>query len=312
MKKWQRSICLYNLPDNECCMEKECPQRNIESSMHFFAKSYKKLAETDNNMLSMREKLEDLIKNYVRDYKTNEGTATEWNEPLVSFADATDPMFRKLKEVVDVNHALPSDLLRDAKTVISYFIPFDRKIALSNVKGNQASKEWAISYIETNDLIVGLNRTLSEMLKTQGFTSAVTPPTHNFDKKKLVSYWSHKHIAFVAGLGKFGIHRMLITEKGCCGRLGSIVTDARIEPTKRNEEEFCLYKIDKSCGLCVKKCVYGALRAESFDRNVCHRFCLDNAKVYSELGEADVCGKCVAGVPCSFSNPKRMVKRKSD
>jgi epoxyqueuosine reductase QueG len=263
-------------------------------------------------MVSMREKIEAFIKIYVRDYKTSEGTVTEWSEPLVSFADATDSLFRKLKEVVDVNHFLPSDLLKDAKTVISYFIPFDKEIVLSNVKGNQTSKEWAISYVETNDLIVGLNRALSEMLKTQGFKSVVTPPTHTFDKKKLVSYWSHKHVAFVAGLGRFGIHKMLITEKGCCGRLGSMVTDVRIEPTKRTEEEFCLYKIDKSCGLGVKKCVNGALRSESFDRNACYRFCLDNAKVYSELGVADVCRKCVVDGPCSFSNPKRMVKRKSD
>ena len=56
--------------------------------------------------------------------------------------------------------------------------------------------------------------------------------THNFDEAKLVSYWSQKHVAYMAGLGKFGLHHMIITEKGCCGRLGSIVTNAKISRPK--------------------------------------------------------------------------------
>jgi epoxyqueuosine reductase QueG len=256
-------------------------------------------------MIKMKEEIENFVKNYVASYRASKHISTDWEEPLIAFADANDPLFKKLKEVVDANHALPSDLLSNAKTVISYFIPFKKEITLSNAKGTGASKKWAISYIETNQLIADVNKTLSEMLKKHGFKVAATPPTHNFDEKKLISLWSHKHIAFIAGLGKFGIHHMIITEKGCCGRLGSVVTDAKFAPTKRSSKESCLHKTYGTCGLCAKKCVSEALKIEDLDKHRCYAQCLKNAKTYSELGLADVCGKCVANVPCSFVNPSK-------
>jgi epoxyqueuosine reductase QueG len=254
----------------------------------------------------MKKEVEEFIKNYVKDYGRNNGIVTKWEEPLIAFADSTDELFNKLKDVANVNHALPSDLLADAKTVISYFIPFSREVVLSNYKGVNASREWALAYMETNQLIVDLNSALSEMLKDKGFESAVTPPTHNFEEESLVSSWSHKHIAYIAGLGRFGIHNMIITKRGCCGRLGSMVTNVKIEPTVREENELCLHKIKKSCGMCVKNCTFGALGFSSFDNHKCYKVCLENSKVYSKLGLADVCGKCIANVPCSFTNPNRI------
>ena len=256
-------------------------------------------------MAEMKEKIEKFVKNYVKSYSTAKHTSTNWEEPLIAFADASDPLFNKLKEVVDANHALPSDLLGNAKTVISYFIPFKKETTLSNTKGTKASKKWAIAYIETNQLIGNVNEALSKMLNACGFKAAATPPTHNFDEKKLTSPWSNKHIAFIAGLGKFGIHHMIITEKGCCGRLGSVVTDAKIAPTKRNSKEACLYKTYGICGLCAEKCVFGALKINDLDKHKCYAQCLKNAQTYSELGLADVCGKCIANVPCSFTNPSK-------
>ena len=251
----------------------------------------------------MRGKIQDFIKEVVKNYRTENRTITDWDEPLVAFADANDPVFFELKTVVSESHNLPTDLLKDAETVISYFIPFKREIVLSNVDGRNCSKEWAIAYIETNELILDLNLCLSEELEKSDFESFVLPPTHNFDEKKLISDWSHKHIAFIAGLGKFGLHQMLITEKGCCGRLGSLITNAVIEPTKIRDREFCLYRYEKTCRKCVEKCVFGALRVDSFDRHKCYEICLSNAKLYSKLGSADVCGKCICAVPCSFNNP---------
>jgi epoxyqueuosine reductase QueG len=256
-------------------------------------------------MVTMKEKIEEFVKNYVKAYGATKHTSTDWEEPLIAFADANDPLFRKLKEVVNANHALPSDLLNNAKTVIAYFIPFTKETTLSNIKGIKASKKWTIAYIETNQLIANVNEALSRMLNTCGFKAATTPPTHNFDERKLTSLWSHKHIAFIAGLGKFGIHRMIITEKGCCGRLGSVITDAKIAPTKRNNKESCLYKTNRTCGLCVKQCVFGALKVNDLDKHKCYAQCLKNAQTYAELGLADVCGKCIANVPCSFTNPSK-------
>jgi epoxyqueuosine reductase QueG len=251
----------------------------------------------------MREKIRNLIREFVGSYKTRNRTKTNWEAPLVAFARADDPLFLELRRVASKTHKLPSDLLRDAKTVVAYFIPFKKEISMGNAGGESCSEAWAQAYIETNKLIVDLNNFLSAELKKLNFSSCILPPTHNFDEKRLVSDWSHKHVAFIAGLGKFGLHQMLITEKGCCGRLGSLITNADMEPTKRPETEFCLYKYNKSCRKCVENCIFGALKASSFDRHGCYEICLSNAKTYSRLGLADVCGKCICIAPCSFKNP---------
>ncbi len=251
----------------------------------------------------MKERIIGLINEFVKEYKSEKDTFTDWESPLVAFADAHDPLFLKLKEAVSKTHKLPTEFLRKAETVISYFLPFQEETVMSNVGGKYCSKEWAIAYIETNRLSMDLNNFLAQELSKIGFESRVLPPTHNFNTEKLISDWSHKHVAFIAGLGRLGFHRMLITEKGCCGRLGSLITSAKIEPTKRPNKEFCLYMHNGSCMECVKKCTFGALKEDLYDRHKCYRVCLLNADFHSEVGFADVCGKCACGVPCSFTNP---------
>lgn len=251
----------------------------------------------------MNLRIQNFIKEFVRKYKVENRAVTDWGEPIVAFASADDPLFLKLKAAVDEAHKLPTELLGDAETVISYFIPFGKGVVLSNVGGESCSREWAVAYVETNRLIVELNEQLSRELRKMGFKSMAPPPTGNFIEGKLVSDWSHKHVALVAGLGKFGLHRMLITEEGCCGRLGSLVTNARMEPTGKPSGEFCLYLREGTCGECVKKCGFGALKFDSFDRHRCYEICSSNAKLHSEAGPASACGKCVCAVPCSFRNP---------
>jgi len=220
-----------------------------------------------------------------------------------SFCYAKDPIFLQLKQVVDEDHKLPHELLKNANSIITFFVPFNEEIVLSNSNGVNASKEWAIAYIETNKLIVDLTRFLANSLKEKNYNCFEIPPTHDFDKKKLMCYWSHKHVAYIAGLGKFGLHNLLITEKGCCGRLGSLITSAKIEATKRSEEDYCLYFQDRSCTQCVDKCTFDALYLDSFDRHRCYEICLKNGRLYSKLGPSDMCGKCACEIPCSLKNP---------
>ena len=120
-----------------------------------------------------------------------------------------------------------------------------------------------------------------------------------------MSDWSHKHVAYVAGLGTFGLHHMLITAQGCGGRLGTLVTDATIKATPRPAHEACLYKHNGTCGACVERCVAGALTetGANFDRHACYSVCLQNAERHADLGLADVCGRCAVGVPCTSTDP---------
>lgn len=253
----------------------------------------------------MHEKLKKMVYDFVEDYKIKNRIKTDWRKPLVAFAYVNDPLFLQLKQLIGEFHKVPTEMMKEAKTVITYFIPFNKRVVSSNANGKSCSKEWAIAYVETNKLIVDLNDYLYFKLSEQDFKSVLIPPTYNFNKLKLMSYWSHKHAAYISGLGKFGLHKMLITEKGCCGRLGSLITSAKISATERKNEEYCLYYENESCKKCLEKCVFNALRIFSFDRYKCYSVLLKNGELFARLGLTDICGKCACGVPCSLIKPVR-------
>jgi epoxyqueuosine reductase QueG len=253
----------------------------------------------------------------VEGYGRSFGEGSMWREPVTAFADSSDPLFGELKQAVSPGHLMPGDILPDAKTVICFFIPFCGEVIKGNETGEAASRQWAVCYIETNILIKHISEELAALLGADGFRTGQIPATHNFDEKRLVSDWSHRHAAWIAGLGSFGENNMLITEKGCCGRFGSLVTDWPPPKKARQPEKFaattemrerCLNRRGFKCGLCRKKCPAGAYRDGAsregiFDRHACYARCLQNAALHSDLGLADVCGKCLCGLPCSSGSP---------
>jgi len=156
--------------------------------------------------------------------------------------------------------------------------------------------------VETNALIGYISAHLIEMLAEWGIRAAAEPATHNFDPVSLVSHWSHKSVAVIAGLGSFGLHQMVITDAGCAGRFGSLVLDAHLPVNPAPPKQRCLYFHDGSCLECVIRCPADALDANSpLDKQRCYRHLLDVAQQYTNLGLVDVCGKCAIG-PCSFES----------
>ncbi|SMC97997.1 Epoxyqueuosine reductase QueG (queuosine biosynthesis) [Desulfocicer vacuolatum DSM 3385] len=243
------------------------------------------------------------IEKFVKNHQAKPEITTHWGVPIVGFASADEPLFSQLPSVASPTHAVPRDFLPNAKTVIAYFIPFKKEMTRTNLKKRNSSKEWGLAYIETNEMIRQLSESLKEWFKIQGHEGHTIPATHNWDEKKLISDWSHRHIAYMAGIGNFGLNNMLITEQGCCGRVGSFITSAKIAPDTRYQEETCLYKYDGTCKKCVKECVNEALFVTSFDRFKCYEMLLENVENSRAIGYADVCGKCLVGTPCSHMNP---------
>lgn len=251
----------------------------------------------------MNDAIKQAICGFVKSRSLRKSVATRWQTPLVGFADAADPLFAELKTAVSPTHALPTDLLKNARSVIAFFLPFPEDIADGNIAGRQSSHQWSEAYVETNALIANLNLYLQNWLRSAGYESVIIAATHNFDPERLISDWSHRHVAFIAGLGRFGLNNMLITEKGCCGRIGTIVTSCPTAASARPAEDYCLFRRNGTCGKCVRRCPCNALTAISYDRHRCYEMCLTNDKVYSDMPTTDVCGKCLVGVPCSFRNP---------
>ena len=132
--------------------------------------------------------------------------------------------------------------------------------------------------------------------------------TITVDEVKLMACWSHKHLAHLVNLGRFGIHHMLITPAGSTGRLGSLVSEAELGDHPLIEtREACLLKAGKACGQCIKACPVDALSEDGFERRLCWDRLTENRRTldyFADLPESThVCGKCVALMPSSFKNP---------
>jgi epoxyqueuosine reductase QueG len=229
------------------------------------------------------------------------GIFTAYREPLVGFVAAGDPRFPELRRVAEPSHWMPGDLLPGARSVVSFFLPFDYPVVEANARHRErVAREWAQAYVETNVLIGRITDHLARALASMGVRAAAEPATHNFDPISLVSRWSHKSIAVLAGLGSFGLHHLVITDAGCAGRFGSLAIDADLPPTTVPARERCLYFHDGSCLECVLSCPAGALDANGrIDKQRCYRRLRQVAREYQHLALADVCGKCAIG-PCSF------------
>ncbi len=220
------------------------------------------------------------------------GTVTAYREPLVGFASADDPRFEGVRDMVP-GHRLPQDLLPDARTVIAFFLPFERWIVDANATHwENVASEWATAYVETNTLIGQITTHLIEALAKRGIGAVTEPPSHNLDPVSLIGSWSHKSAAVIAGLGSFGLHHMVITDAGCAGRFGSLVIDAALPIAATETKERCLYRYDGSCRECIERCPIQALDPDGS---------LDRKRCYQHLQAVSVCGKCALG-PCALQS----------
>lgn len=222
-----------------------------------------------------------------------------YREPLFGYASASDPIFRQFKTAVGADHLLPFDLLPEAKSVFAFFLPFRKEIIEHNRGGKLASREWAQVYIDTNRLISKIGSELRTALGEKKIQLVSQPPTYDFDKEKLIANWSHRHIAYACGLGTFGRNNLLITAKGCGGRLGTLVLDIPLEPSPRPQLIHHCFHDTIGCSYCQKICPVQALTNSVFNRQDCYQQLLLNDHTYQDLELCDVCGKCATG-PCGY------------
>jgi epoxyqueuosine reductase QueG len=246
-----------------------------------------------------------IIETFVQDYPETRGVPNIWRTPLAAFA-SVDDRFAILPKIAAPGHALPKDLLPDGRTVIVFFVPFTRALAKENHSGDTPCRNWGLAYQQTNTLINQLCGHIQQVLETAGYLSALVPATHNFDQKTLMARWSHKHLGYIAGLGRFGVNAQFITPSGCAGRLGSLVTAADLgDYPLVQAKELCLHKNGQACLLCVKRCPVGAVSEKTgIDRQKCWARLKENLKTLTGMeSSTHVCGKCQVLLPCSLEAP---------
>lgn len=244
----------------------------------------------------MKATLEKAIEDYIHAHCQQKRIDNVWQHPVVKFASAASPLFRKLQELVTENHYLPQDYLPNATTVVSYFLPFTRNVGQSNVPHDVSSPLWVQSYLNANVIAAQINEHLVDMLQQQGIAACIPHDAGMISMEIPRSRWSQRHVAYIAGHGTFGLNNMLISDKGSVGRYFSIITCLDVPADPLVQEERCLFKKNGTCKLCVQRCFAGALAEDGFDRFKCLEQCMKNEAIYPG---ADVCGKCVVELPCS-------------
>ncbi|HEX9117937.1 MAG TPA: epoxyqueuosine reductase [Anaerolineae bacterium] len=254
------------------------------------------------------QELKPFIVDSIRGMVANAGNVTHYREPLVGFASAADPRFRELQRIVEPTHYLPDEMLPGAASVVSFFLPFAGSVVEANAQErSKVAREWPVAYLETNGLIERITAGLIAALAERGVRAAAAPATHNYDPDTLICRWSHKSVAVIAGVGSFGLHRMVITDSGCAGRFGSLVLDAGIDFTPPAVKERCLAFYDGSCRECIDRCPVNALSSDgAIDKQRCNRRLIGLGKSSGLEPLADACGKCAIG-PCSLGSAVTLI-----
>lgn len=274
----------------------------------------------------MEEVILEEIRHFIRESRDNrfpESDASYFDEPLVGFAAADDPLFQEFKQVIGDFHCTPAELVAlsfpaepwTPRTVISWVLPISSPTRVSNrAEVFYPSALWAQTRHFGETCNSALRRHLVNWIHVQGCQAAapqLLPAWREFGHTPvgIASTWSERHAAYVAGLGTFSLNDALITPRGIAHRLGSVITDLPLSPSFRPYPERranCLYYREGTCGVCIRRCPVGALSTQGHDKNLCreHVYGTIPAAVGERYGVTSTgCGLCQTKVPCEGAIP---------
>ncbi len=238
-----------------------------------------------------------------------------YDAPLVGVGSPHDPLFRMIQDpsVVGPHFIMPLDWMPEAKSVLSIFLPFTEAIKKGASQGAWPSEEWLHGRIEgqafvnlmCQHLLAALGdagyKSISPSLDERFWARMAPDPESAQPDLAFTSVWSERHVAFICGLGTFGISYGLITARGMAGRFGSILTDLELPPDPRGYEEIREYC--DLCGTCARNCPVQAISLENGKNHaICSAF-LD--RVLERFKPRFGCNKCQTGVPCESRIPEK-------
>lgn len=265
-----------------------------------------------------------------REFNTmKEIDAFAFGTPIVGFASASDPLFDFYKKHIDESfYLLPEEWLkkkygkefdRENVSIVSYVLPQTEETKrLCRDLSDCPSYEWQMARVHGEECNRALASSLSDFLGSLGIEAVAPMCEESFswgdsDRFHKISNWSERHTAHICGLGTFGLCDGLITPVGKAARFGSVIFNAKAEPTPRpytKYNEYCLAK--SGCRACIERCPAGAINENGHDKVKCIEYHREKIKPlcierFSYDGYS-VCGLCQTGVPCESCIPKKEKK----
>ena len=274
--------------------------------------------------------IEEKIKEFARTSSRNRMPATDnqpiFAEPLVRFADGSDPLFTEYKTIIHHTHLTPAEAMAKALdniagdvpslSIISWILPIASKTRESNRHCTQApSRLWAHTRQYGEEFNDALRKHVVELLIDMGYL-ATAPMLEPYFKvtysDDIYSNWSERHVAYAAGHGTFSLSDGFITERGIAHRCGSVVTNLTLPFSSRkadNPFSNCLFYTGK-CKACIARCPAGAITENGHDKAKCKEYLLSTLDYLKKEYGIDIwgCGLCQTKVPCEFKNPVKKLK----
>jgi epoxyqueuosine reductase len=272
----------------------------------------------DNTLAALIKDITGFVETDPRNAMAAHSGMRMYDAPLVGVAAADDAWFSRFTEpgIVGPQYLGPQEWLPGAQSVVCWFLPFTKAVRDTNRAPGLPSEEWASARIDGEVFNNALRVYVMNWL--EGHVSEALAPAidKRFAVVDRIPNWSERHTAFVAGLGTFGLHRALITEKGTAGRLGSVVTTLFLEPIPRpytRFDEYCPFLTQRQaemvtggkikCGACIRRCPAGAISADGKNHDICSDF-IDN-EVLPLFAPRYGCAKCNIAVPCEHGIPRQ-------
>ncbi len=240
-----------------------------------------------------------------------------YDEPIIAIGSADDSLWEALKapQAVGSIFRTPKEWMADGRCVVSYFAPYSDFVVEGNKRDDSiVGNGWLYARVEGQAFLTEINHFIEKWFESQGVRAISPYASEEFkyvfeagscddiaDKSlSFTSNWSERHVAFVCGLGTFGLSKGLITRKGVAGRFGSVIVNANLEVTPRPYTD--IYEYCTMCGACMR-CPGGAITLEGGkSHTMCSAYVNTTRERYApRFG----CGKCQVKVPCERCIPKK-------
>ncbi|MCE8422687.1 MAG: epoxyqueuosine reductase [Candidatus Methanoperedens sp.] len=186
----------------------------------------------------------------------------------------------------------PQSIYPEARTVIVIGLPVPLPIVET-----APSIYYHELYKTVNSMLDQRAYEIANFLTEKDHPSIYLPRDGYGDVKILIekpfAFFSHKHAAYLAGMGSFGQNNVLLTpEYGPRVRFTSIFTEAEIKPDMKKCKDLCI-----RCLLCVKNCPVNAIPEKGdFPPPVDKRLCAERStKLRDEYRSP--CGICIKVCP---------------
>ena len=258
-----------------------------------------------------------------------------FDEPIIGFAKGSDPIFLEYKSIIGPHHFTPEEIIGwQAKnmgvkppkaediSVVSFILPINQKTRDDNTeKIEWPSERWAQTRRSGEIFSQTFVHEIVTLLMSNGILAVAPDMTPMFNYRKYpnvgwASPWSHRHIAYAAGLGTFGMSDFLITEKGVAHRCGSFVVNLKLQPNKERNRDIhahCLQYQGINCLKCKQRCPVDAISQNGHNKDICGNkvigstlFCNKNYHIFI-YG----CGLCSTKIPCESGIPNFSNKKES-